>query len=765
MPDPVASPYSIRSYSDRMSAEPGSSLRFFVDLEEPGETLVHLQVHRLGAAPGLLSAEVDLGEYVGQRQVTRQGSYAVIESSTSFDLTQGGTLVSYIMSTTPFSGRQSIMARWTDEDQRGFGLFIETDGCVSLRLGGGRIISTGKPIEPGVWFLVAGSWDVESGISSVHQIPVVNPANGTQGPLASIPRVTNVGRLLGSADVPSSGTPLTLASCWSSRERSDPIFHFNGRIDRPAVFGRALSEEELNLTPQSWAAVDGVVASWDFSQEITNAGIRPFARITDTSMTGGHHGELINGPTRGVTGHNWTGRRLDFSTAPEEYAAIHFHDDDVLDANWNETASWLIPEDAPSGVYALIMDHDGHRSSLPFVVRPATNTKPQAQIALQLPTFTYLAYANEHMAVDMDLSTAVAGRTHVLDTTDLYRHSHRTWGGSLYDVHSDGTGICYASSRRPLLNFHLPFSDLTQSRYGGPGLSTWGLPTDLMILDWLGALSFDVDVITDADVHEEGASLLDRYRVVLTGSHPEYYTEAMWNATSEFLRTGGRLMYLGGNGFYWVTARSQEDPSTIEVRRPPATTSTWKSRPGEHYLSFTSEPGGLWRHRGRAPQKLVGVGMIAQSGDRSSYYRRLPDSYLPSVSWAFEGVHEEIIGNFGLAGNGAAGLEIDAADARLGTPAQTFLLGSSERHSPAMAEVIENLPMTMTHVAGNQNPTVRADLVLLATESGGGVFSASSIAWASSLSHNGFRNNVSRITENVLRRFASTEPLDIHHPG
>jgi N,N-dimethylformamidase len=33
------------------------------------------------------------------------------------------------------------------------------------------------------------------------------------------------------------------------------------------------------------------------------------------------------------------------------------------------------------------------------------------------------------------------------------------------------------------------------------------------------------------------------------------------------------------------------------------------------------------------------------------------------------------------------------------------------------------------------------------------VFSVGSIAWAGSLSHDGYRNNVARITGNVLRRF------------
>jgi N,N-dimethylformamidase len=43
---------------------------------------------------------------------------------------------------------------------------------------------------------------------------------------------------------------------------------------------------------------------------------------------------------------------------------------------------------------------------------------------------------------------------------------------------------------------------------------------------------------------------------------------------------------------------------------------------------------------------------------------------------------------------------------------------------------------------------------------GGAVFSASSIAWCGALSHDGYDNAVSRITENVLRRFAAEGPVN-----
>ena len=41
------------------------------------------------------------------------------------------------------------------------------------------------------------------------------------------------------------------------------------------------------------------------------------------------------------------------------------------------------------------------------------------------------------------------------------------------------------------------------------------------------------------------------------------------------------------------------------------------------------------------------------------------------------------------------------------------------------------------------------------------MFSVGSIAWAGSLSHNGYDNSVSTVTANVVRRFADPAPFSI----
>ena len=234
----------------------------------------------------------------------------------------------------------------------------------------------------------------------------------------------------------------------------------------------------------------------------------------------------------------------------------------------------------------------------------------------------------------------------------------------------------------------------------------------------------------------------------------------MWDAMMAYQQKGGRLMYLGANGWYWRIAFHEETPGIIEVRRNEGGIRGWEPKTGEYYHAFTGEYGGLWRRNGRPPQKIVGTGFTAQGFDISSYYERKPDSHKKEVAWIMRGVGKtEKIGDFGLIGGGAAGLELDRVDTGLGTPPSTYLLASSVNHTDIYLVVNEEILINYPGLGGQENPLVRADMAFFPTPNNGGVFSTSSIAWAGSLSNNGYKNNVSRITKNVLDRFVSSKKL------
>ncbi len=231
----------------------------------------------------------------------------------------------------------------------------------------------------------------------------------------------------------------------------------------------------------------------------------------------------------------------------------------------------------------------------------------------------------------------------------------------------------------------------------------------------------------------------------------------MWRGLMDWIDDGGRLMYLGANGFYWSIAFSDDMPGVIEVRRAEDGIRTWMAEPGEYYHGFSGELSGLYRRRGHAPNEVCGLGFIAQGFDKCSYYRRTPDSENPRAAFIFEGVEDEIIGDFGLIGGGAAGLELDCISTSLGSPPNILRLASSENHTQQVMLVNEEFGVVPTNLGGDQNDRVRADMAFYETPSGGAVFSVGSISWCGSLAVNGFDNNVSRITENVLRRFAAPE--------
>jgi N,N-dimethylformamidase len=230
----------------------------------------------------------------------------------------------------------------------------------------------------------------------------------------------------------------------------------------------------------------------------------------------------------------------------------------------------------------------------------------------------------------------------------------------------------------------------------------------------------------------------------------------MLDAIRDYVGGGGRLAYLGGNGFCHRVAFDPDSLATVEVRRWGG--ADWQAAPGEHFLSVSGELGGMWRSLGRPPHELAGCGYIAEGFDSCSHYRRSADSFDSRAEWVFEGIGpDELIGDFGLVGEGAAGLELDAYDPSLGSPAEALVLASSEDHTLTYMLTDGTLPNPAS--SGAESPRVRADIVYYVTPANGAVFSVGSIAWCGSLWSNRGQNNVARITENVLRRFSGDGPL------
>ena len=451
-------------------------------------------------------------------------------------------------------------------------------------------------------------------------------------------------------------------------------------------------------------------------------------------------------PYTAVRGARWDGRHQSPAQAPAQYTACHLHSDAMLDAGWDAELSWQVPADLPSGCYAFRM---ASQREGPEAVRYASffvsgAQRPRHRLAVLMPTFTYLAYANA--PEDMRGPPMAGG---VRASESLLERCHPAFGRSLYERHVDGYGVLFSSSRRPLLSVT-------------PEHRPWGLVADTLLLDWLRRIGQPFDVITDHDLHRLGRAALDPFSVVLTGHHPEYWSTPMWDGLWRYLDSGGRLMYLGGNGLYWKTAYN-EAADMIEVRRAEDGTRASIAPPGEYHGALDGAFGGLWRRNGRAPQQIVGVGMAAQGFERAAHYQKCDDAQAPEVAFVFEGVPAGTFGHHGLLGGGASGWEIDRIDEDLGTPAGTWWLARSRGHAPSMLRTKEEL---LSYIAPFDDAKARSDVALVPAGKGD-VFAVGSMTWVGSLhpAGEGARSDadaptdVARITANVIRRFLDPRPV------
>ena len=234
------------------------------------------------------------------------------------------------------------------------------------------------------------------------------------------------------------------------------------------------------------------------------------------------------------------------------------------------------------------------------------------------------------------------------------------------------------------------------------------------------------------------------------------YWDKFWRKRMSRRRLMSGALVVGGG----LAAASVVGCTTDSSTSTSGGTGAWMAEPGESYHSFSDEPGGLWRFQDRGPHRLVGSGFVAQGFDSSTYYRRTRDSFDPRVAFAFEGIGaDERIGDFGLLGGGAAGIEVDSAEPSLGTPPHALVVASSEDLTDSYLLAHEHMIFATPIQIATANPMVRADMVFFETANGGAVFGVGLMAWCGSLSHNRYDNNVSRITRNVLRRFAAKKPF------
>ena len=743
---------SLAAYADRLSVRPGETIAFQVAnaTDKPVTTRIVRVISSDAnpAGPGIrvekVDADISMVAEPGPASVPH-GSYAIISGLEAWGSGDSFTLSCRVFPTLLNGRRQGLITRLSETRNSGVGLMIDSAGRLLGTMGNGsgfEEVRTEIALRERRWQSVwlrfdAGSRELQIGHGRFDST-ATSVADATLSTAASA----------------TLDSPLMIAAI----DDDAPNAHFNGKLERPMLYDRALSDEEIQALIRGDEAA-GAAACWDFAREDSSS------RIIDIGPKA-LHGRLVNTPARAMTGARWSGYEMCFRHAPDEYGGIQFHQDDIDDCHWPTAFQWTVPNGTRSSVYALILSAGEAEENVPFHVVPPKG-QATARIAVLASTFTYTIYANHARPEwERDPQWQAAWRQQASDWGG-YPHNpgdHHEYGLSTYNYHPDASGVSIASWHRPMLNVRLGYITYPYEEIRGSGLRHF--PADSHLNAWLEARNYDYDIITDWELHHEGVDLLKNYSVVLTGSHPEYHTREMIDALEAYKDGGGRFCYLGGNGFYWKIALSPEQDGVIEIRRGEGGIRAWAAEPGEYYNQFDGEYGGLWRRNGRPPQHLCGVGFTAQGNFLGSYYRKHPQAIDPRVAWMFDGVDDDVFGDHGLSGHGAAGFELDRADKRLGTPEHAMVVASSENHPPDAPWVLVPEEMLTHIVTWSGEPArdlIRADMTFFECPNGGAVFSTGSITFCGSLVTKNFDNDVSRLLDNVVTRFLDPEPFEI--PG
>lgn len=716
--------HNLTGYADRWSVAPGETIRFMVSSAQ-GRAFALRFVRHLCADPnpdGPGYAEVAMptprdGTVSGVEQHTWLGSFGHVPAL-PVDPRDGLRLSATIWPTTPRKGRQGLIALrvggWS------FALGIGPDGGAMAEVT--QVGGTSVRVEAPRRLLERRWYDVSATLDAAGTIVVTQTPHLPLG---------DAGEARGTAAPPPPGAPEVFLAAMPPSGSGPADAYYNGKLERPTIHRPAPSRELL--------------AAWDFAIGI------PTQRAIDTGPHAAH-ARLVNLPTRAVTGSNWTGAVHDWKVAPDQYGAIHFHDDDQGPLGWAESAQLTVPEDWPSGFYAAHIRNKDGEDFIPFIVRPK---RPRSDVALLVPTFTYQVYG---CYVRPGRGAEVAERAAAWGALPETPDMNPQFGLSCYNHHGDGSGVSLVTQLRPMLDTRPRQFSLMDPVTGGSGTGRW--VADCYIHQFLDTIGVAHDVITDHDLHAAGAAALTPYRVVIAAQHPEYHSDRMMQGFEDFLGQGGRLIYLGGNGFYWRAEPSADQPDTLEVRRAEGGIRVWETMPGESYHAFGGGYGGLWRRIGRSSHKLVGISFSTQGRHLGFPYRFVDGISDPRAAFMTAGLDvgpDTAFGDTGFMGGGAAGFELDSVNAKYGTPPHALVVAKGIVIHPDYGWVNEDM-LVHRHPLPQQDWSC-ADMTFFETASGGAVFSVGSMTYAGSLMVDSGNSVLGRLTANVVRRFADPAPF------
>lgn len=362
-----------------------------------------------------------------------------------------------------------------------------------------------------------------------------------------------------------------------------------------------------------------------------------------------------------------------------------------------------------SGLYYLhARSKSGRFFAFPWVVAPREPLSPIAVLASDINWNAYNSFGGRSNYIHADCFPPTPTVNSRLELKRYTEKEHRTY---------DTDDYAPLSLDRPDPFNHIDEREqLTDPIAGRQGCHM--AAAEWRLLGWMERCGFAYDYYSETQLHF-GQVPLDRYRVLVLSTHPEYWSRSMYDRVKQWVfERGGRLMYLGGNGLNCEVEFLDEHRIVYQNTR-------W-SHSEPQFAPDGREYESRFDKRYESEANLLGVAFSFPGIMTAAPYRVVDAGH-----WCFEGTglrEGDVFGERSLhqrVPGGASGHETDKVT----------------RQSPANVRVL----------ARGLNPDGGgAEIVAFETPGGGAVFSVGSITWPACVLVD---EAVSRITENVLRRF------------
>lgn len=216
--------------------------------------------------------------------------------------------------------------------------------------------------------------------------------------------------------------------------------------------------------------------------------------------------------------------------------------------NWSESASWLVPSTAVSGLYIakLTRTNNSGSSHIPFIVRDDEGNAPI-----------------------------------LFKTSDATWQAYNVYGGnSLY------TGVTsYPNGHAVKVSYNRPF--ITRNGGGGGGaMEDWFMNAEYPMIRWIERNGYNVSYTTDVDMDRRTTNITPAmHKMLISCGHDEYWSAAERTRFESARDAGVHLAFFSGNEVYWKT-RWEDNNRTLVCYK--------EGTLGENVCGNKCDPTNIW---------------------------------------------------------------------------------------------------------------------------------------------------------------------------